>query len=144
MADLDDLDIALLDALSADARQPVAALARRLHVARSTVQERLSRLEQSGVIDGYTIRLGPEAAGRRITAQVQMMVDPKRSDAVLKNLAAIVEVRSLQTVSGPYDLVATVAAETTAAIDAVLDRIGKVAGIERTTSAIVLSTKFAR
>jgi DNA-binding Lrp family transcriptional regulator len=75
---------------------------------------------------------------------VQITVDPKRGDAVVAALQAIPEVRRLETVSGAYDLVAVVAALSTAEVDAVLDRIGRVEGIERTTSAIVLSTKIDR
>lgn len=141
---VDDLDSRLLDALTADARQPVAELARRLHVARSTAQERIDRLERSGVIAGYTVRLGRTAANRAVAAQVSITIDPKLADAVLRNLRAIEEVRRVQTVSGPFDLIAVVAAPTTAAVDAVLDRIGAIDGVKRTTSAVVLSTKFDR
>src|SRR5205809_2495468 len=61
MASLDDLDGRILRSLAEDSRQPATALARRLGVARTTVQERLARLERSGVIAGYTVRLGPAA-----------------------------------------------------------------------------------
>lgn len=141
---MDDLDARILDSLGADARQPVAAVARRLRVPRSTVQERIRRLERDGVITGYTVRLGPGATNRLITAHVAITVDAKRADHVLQTLRAISEVRTLQTVSGPYDLIAVVAAPSTAAVDVVLDRIGATPGVERTTSAIVLSTKFER
>lgn len=141
---VDELDTRILDALTADAREPVAALARRLRVPRSTVQERIDRLERSGVIAGYTVRLGAAATNRAVSAHVSVTVDPKRAESVLQNLRAITEIRRLQTVSGPYDLLAVVAAATTDAVDAVLDRIGAVDGVERTTSAIVLSTKFDR
>ena len=139
-----DLDDRIVEALTADARQPVSTIAGHLGVARTTVQERIARLERRGVIAGYTIRPGPAATGRRVSAHVAITVDPKRQRGVLETLARIDEVRLLQTVSGPFDLVATVAADTTAAVDDVLDRIGAVAGVERTTSAIVLSTKLDR
>lgn len=140
----DPIDRQILDVLSADARQPAAAIARKLGLARSTVQERLLRLERAGVIAGYTVRLGPAATGRQVTAHVAITVDPKRASAVVGALATIAEVRTLHTVSGSYDLLAVVATETTAAIDAILDRIGDIGGVERTTSSILLSTRFDR
>lgn len=143
-APTDPIDRQILDVLSADARQPAAAIARKLGLARSTVQERLLRLERTGVIAGYTVRLGPAATGRQVTAHVAITVDPKRASAVVGALATIAEVRTLHTVSGSYDLLAVVAAETTAAIDAILDRIGEIGGVERTTSSILLSTRFDR
>jgi DNA-binding Lrp family transcriptional regulator len=141
---VDQLDRRILDLLVEDARVSTAALARQLGVARSTVQERITRLERTGVIAGYTVRLGPAATGRRVAAHVAITVDPKRSDHVQQTLRRIEGVRTLHTVSGPFDLIAVVAAETTAEIDAVLDRIGAIAGVERTTSAIILTTKLDR
>ena len=64
---MDDLDRSILAFLGADARISVATLARRLKVARSTIQARLERLESSGVIAGYTVRLG-EAARQGLEA----------------------------------------------------------------------------
>jgi DNA-binding Lrp family transcriptional regulator len=141
---VDDLDGRILDLLVDNARLSVTALARRLRVARSTVQERIARLERNGVIASYTVRLGPAATGRRVSAHVAITVDPKRAAHVQQTLRGIPGVRTLHTVSGPFDLIAVVAAETTAEIDAVLDRIGGVTGVERTTSSIILTTKFDR
>lgn len=141
---VDDVDRRILDALSADARQPAAAIARKLGLARSTVQERLVRLERTGVIAGYTVRLGPAATGRAVTAHVAITVDPKRASAVVGALATIAEVRSVHTVSGSYDLLAIVAGSSTADIDATLDAIGAIAGVDRTTSSILLRTRFDR
>lgn len=141
---MDVLDQRILDLLVEDARQSVTVMARRLQVARSTLQERIARLERRGVIAGYTARLGPAATGRRVTAHAAITVDPKRGDHVQQTLRRIAGVRTLHTVSGPFDLIAVVAADTTAEIDGILDRIGGIPGVERTTSSIILTTKFDR
>lgn len=141
---MDDLDQRILGLLVEDARVPTALLARRLHVARSTLQGRIARLERDGVISGYTVRLGPAATGRRVTAHVAITVDPKRGEHVLQTLRRIAAVRTVHTVSGAVDLIAVVAAENTAEIDSALDRIGGIPGVERTSSSIVLSTKLDR
>jgi DNA-binding Lrp family transcriptional regulator len=141
---MDDLDQRILDLLGGDARQSVTVMARRLHAARSTLQERIARLERSGVIAGYTVRLGPAATGRRVTAHVAITVDLKRGEHVQQTLRRIAGVRTLHTVSGPFDLIAVVATESTTEIDRVLDRIGAIPGVKRTTSSIVLTTKFDR
>lgn len=141
---MDDLDQRILDLLADNARQSVTAMARRLRVARSTLQERIARLERSGVIAGYTVRLGPAATGRRVIAHVAITIDLKRGEHVQQTLRRIAGVRTLHTVSGSFDLIAVVAAESPAEIDRVLDRISGIPGVERTTSSIVLSTKFDR
>ncbi|MGH3671457.1 MAG: Lrp/AsnC family transcriptional regulator, partial [Pseudonocardiaceae bacterium] len=141
---MDDLDQRILDLLIEDGRQSVTVMARRLHVARSTLQARITRLERRNVIAGYTVRLGSAATGRRVAAHVAITIDPKRGEHVQQTLRRIADVRTLHTVSGPFDLIAVVTAESTAEVDTVLDRIGGIPGVERTTSSIVLTTKFDR
>ena len=141
---MDETDRALLALLESDARLPTAVLARRLGLSRSTIQDRLRRLEEKGVIGGYTIRYRETFARRQITAHVLISVNPKLSDRVVHALKQIPGLRSLPAVSGIYDLIAILREETTEAMDATLDRIGRIDGIEKTTSSIVLSTKFER
>jgi DNA-binding Lrp family transcriptional regulator len=144
MTTLDDTDRKLLNLLRADARESVSALARKLDLARSTVQERIARLERTGIIAGYTIRSGEDFAERQIAAHVMISVDPKMAASVTADLKKMPEVRSLAAISGTFDMMAEVAAETTAKIDATLDAIGRLKGVQKTMSSIVLSVKFQR
>lgn len=139
-----DADAKLLALLKANAREPAASLARKLGLARSTVQERIARLEREGVIKSYTVRLSDEAGARRLRAVVMITADPKQADRVGAELKRMPEVRALSTVSGAHDMVATVEAETPAKMDAALDRIGRAPGVARTISSIILSEKFSR
>ncbi len=77
-----DADAKLIDLLRANAREPTASLARKLGLARSTVQERLARLEREGVVKGYTVRLADEAQANRLRAVVMIETDPKQADRV--------------------------------------------------------------
>ncbi|RMF09221.1 MAG: Lrp/AsnC family transcriptional regulator [Alphaproteobacteria bacterium] len=141
---MDDTDRKLITLLEADARQPTAVLARKLGLSRSTVQDRMRRLERRGIIGGYTIRLNDEFARRLITAHVMISVNPKFADRVVHALKQMAGLRALHAVSGVYDLIALIRAETTMEIDAMLDEIGAIDGIDKTVSSIVLSTKFER
>jgi DNA-binding Lrp family transcriptional regulator len=139
-----DSDTKLLELLRANAREPTASLARKLGLARSTVQERIARLEREGTIKGYTVRLSEQATAGKLRAVVMISTDPKRADRVAIELNKMPEVRSLSAVAGTFDLIATVETETPARIDALLDRIGRANGVARTVSSIVLSEKFSR
>jgi DNA-binding Lrp family transcriptional regulator len=139
-----DTDTQLVDLLRANAREPTASLARKLGLARSTVQERIARLERDGIIKGYTVRLADGAEANRLRAVVMISTDPKQADRVSGELKKMPEVRSLAAVSGSYDLVAQVETDTPARIDVLLDRIGRAPGVARTVSSIILSEKFAR
>ena len=141
---LDDKDRQLIALLRVTARQPAALLARKLGLSRSAVQERLKRLERDGVIAGYTVVLGDAEPKAGVSAQVMLTLDPKLQDRAVAALSGLPEVVSAHTVSGIYDLVAEVTASTSEALDEVLTRIGKLPGVTRTTSSILLSTKFER
>jgi len=136
-------DAKLIELLKANAREPAASLARKLGVARSTVQDRIARLEREGTIAGYTVKMR-DGAATKIRAIVMIATDSKRADRTAAELRKMLEVRALYAVAGSFDLVATIETDTTGRMDAVLDRIGRTHGVARTVSSVVLSEKFAR
>ncbi len=141
---MDTTDERLLSLLEADARTSVTALAAKLKLARSTVQDRLNRLEREGEIRGYTIRRADGRAARLIRVQVMLSVDPKLSERIVADLKALPELKRLVRVHGEFDLIAEIAAETTERLDTVLDHIGRLKGVQRTMSSIILSVKAER
>ena len=141
---LDATDRTLLTLLREDARAPVAELARGLKLSRTTVQSRIERLERHGVIAGYTVVVADELEAGLVRAHVLITLAPRRSGAIEQALRKIPELRVLHSVSGPFDLIAIVAAASIGELDVLIDRIGQLDGVERTTSAIVLSTRIER
>lgn len=141
---MDETDREILRLLARDARMSVSVMARRLGLARSTLQARLERLEGSGIVAGYTVRLGAGAKAARIRASVLLTVEPRAQAGVLARLRAVDAVERIHTTSGRVDLLLEVAAETTSALDAVLDRIGGIDGVKGSESLIHLSTKLDR
>jgi DNA-binding Lrp family transcriptional regulator len=141
---MDDLDNRLIDALRANARAPTASLARSLGLSRTTVQSRLERLERTGVISGYTVRLSDAHERGQIHAYVMMTVSHKQATAVTAAIRRLPAVRSLQSVSGPFDLIVRAVTPTVAEMDTLIDALGALEGVSRTTSSIVLSTKIDR
>lgn len=137
-------DESLLSLLREDARASTAAIARRLGLSRTTVQNRIERLERQGVIAGYTVRVQDDYERSLIRAHIMITVRPKQMAAVAKALHAIREVHLLYSISGGFDLIALAVAATVGAMDELTDRIGAIDGVERTTSSIILSTKFER
>lgn len=141
---IDETDEALIALLSQNARLPVATLARKLKLARSTVQARLERLEESGVITGYTVRVSEALRQSRIRATALLQIEPTTLPAVLARLKALPEVTSAHTASGRFDLIVTLAAPSTERLDEVLDSIGDVPGVRSSESLIHLSTRIER
>ena len=144
MKALDPLDRSLISLLQANARENAANLARKLGVARTTVLARLARLEAQEVIVGYTVRLAQDARGAALQAYVGITVQPKSGRDVTRRLSRMPEVQQLCAVSGEYDYVAWLRADTPERLDALLDEIGEVDGVVKTTTSIVLAKRIDR
>lgn len=140
---LDDTDRALLALLARDARAPATEIARRLGVARTTVQARIERLETGGVIEGYTVKTNV-GRGAMIRAYVLIQAEPRRTAAVAATLQKFSEVESLHTTSGRFDIAAQIGAPDTARLDAALDRISMVEGVVGMETLVQLTTKIDR
>ena len=141
---LDDLDRQMLAQLAQNARLPVAALAKRLGIARSTAQARLDRLEVSGVIAGYTLRLGEAARASRVHATVLLGIEPRTNAQVLQRLRVIPEVTLAHNTTGRFDLIVILATASTEELDGILDRIGMIPGVKSSETLIHLSTQISR
>ena len=140
----DAVDRQLIALLQANARDSTANLARKLAVARTTVVARLARLESAGVIVGYTARLGSDSGDRGVQAFVGITVSPKAGRDVTRRLARLPELRQLASVSGEFDYMALLRADTTVRLDALLDEIGEIEGVIKTHSSVVLALRVDR
>lgn len=141
---MDEVDRNILALLGADARMSVALLARRLKVARSTIQARLERLETTGIIGGYTLKLGEAARQGRIRASILLSIEARAQAGIVTRLKSIPEVERASTTSGRFDLLLQIAAPNTQVLDQVLDEIGTITGVLSSESLIHLSTKIDR
>lgn len=140
---MDELDTALVTLLAEDARLSVSSIARKLGMARTTVQARMERLEDKGIISGYTVRVGGEARPKlRATALVS--IEPRTAPAVLSRLKSLPQVQIVHTAAGRFDLIVEIAGEETEALDETLDQIGEIKGVKGSESLIHLSTKIDR
>jgi|SRR5450830_118194 len=137
---MDDTDHQLLALLRDNARISVIALAKKLHVSRGTVQNRINKLESSGVIVGYTVRLKPEAELHRIRAWMNIAVEGNNAKSILQVLRGEPNVHTLHTTNGRWDIIAELRAENLEAFDTVLSRIRLIPGIANSETSILLST----
>ena len=141
---IDDTDRKILALLRENARAPSVELARPAGISRTTLQARMERLERAKIIAGYTIRGDSEHDRQAIRAHIMITAAPKLAPSVETALRKIPEVRTLHSVSGTFDMVAVAVTESVAEMDRLIDRIGTLDGVERTDTAIILSTRIDR
>jgi DNA-binding Lrp family transcriptional regulator len=140
VVNLDDVDKQLLALLRQDARMSVVTLAKHLRVARATVQNRITRLEKSGVIVGYTVRLKPAAEPHQIRALMTIAVEGNRAKEVMTVLRGHPNVATIHSTNGRWDMIAELRADTLENFDRVLGAIRLIDGIANTETSILLST----
>jgi Lrp/AsnC family transcriptional regulator, leucine-responsive regulatory protein len=139
---IDPVDLKILDSLQQDARIANVELARQVKMAPSAVLERVRKLEERGLIQGYEARLNAKTLGLGLVAFVFVRTDERAgSDATSKALAAIPEIQEIHDVAGEDCFLVKVRALDTEALGRVLrDRIGAIPTIRSTRTTIVLQT----
>jgi DNA-binding Lrp family transcriptional regulator len=139
---IDALDARLIRAMCDTPRAGVMELARQLGVARGTVQARLDKLQQRGVISGFDPDLDLRAMGYDVLAFVSLEIAQGRLHDVCDHLREIPEVLEIYSVTGPGDLHCRVVARTNEHLQHVIGRILEVRGIDRTATQIALTEQL--
>ena len=143
---IDRLDRGILTALQENGRMSLTAIAKRVKAAPATVHERLTKLRQNGVVEGFSVLLDPRALGYTVTALVHLRTElSERVEQTVEDLKAIPEVDEVHVVSGEYDLVIKVRARDTGHLQELLvTRIHRVAGFIRSATEVCLTSPLER
>ena len=137
---MDSTDLQLSALLRQDARVPVALLAQKLGVSRGTVANRIRKLEDEGVLVGYTVLLRPDVETQRITAWMSIAVEGNQTREVIAHLLGEPGVAGLHDTNGRWDLLAELRAAHLGELAAVLERVRLIRGIAATETSIHLQT----
>lgn len=140
MHKMDATDQQLISLLRKDARTSVATLAAKLGVSRGTVSNRITKLEDTGTIVGYTVRLRPDAQPNEISAWMSVAVAGNETRSVIASLLGEPGVACLHDTNGRWDLLAELRAANLSELSQILERIRLVRGISSTETSIHLET----
>ena len=140
---MDAVDRQLLDALRANARASWAELGRQIGLSGPSVQERVRRLEERGVIAGYRTVLSPSEVALGVSALIGLIQgDGVESEDVAEQLRDVHEVEDCWYVAGEENFVVKVRARDVAALEAVVAKLRRLPGVSRTRTTVVLSTRW--
>jgi DNA-binding Lrp family transcriptional regulator len=137
-------DQELLALLRVNAREPVAALARKLGLSRTTVNDRLRRLEKDGTVAGYMVKLRSDDTLGGFSAIITLAAEPRKHIDVAKALGRIAEVELLYAVSGKHDFIVKARTHSPEDMDRLIDQLAAVPGVVEVETSVILSTKVDR
>lgn len=140
MNKMDALDQQLIALLRANARMSIATLAHRLKVSRGTVNNRIAKLENDGIIVGYTVRLRPDAQPNEIHAWISIAVEGNETRAVIASLLGEPGIEEIHDTNGRWDLLASLRAANLSELSTILERIRLNKAIQNTETSIHLHT----
>lgn len=140
----DDLDRRILRELQRNAREATSTIAARLGVARSTVHERMTRMERDGTIAGYSVVLTQSPAEERIEVLMLLEIRQQETRRILKKLESYTEVRLILSINGEYDLFVSAQAPRIEDLDVFVDEVAEIPGILRTNTSVVFGRKLDR
>jgi DNA-binding Lrp family transcriptional regulator len=137
---MDDTDRKLIALLRADARAPVARLARSVNLSRGAVQNRIERMIAAGEIAGFTIRGAPGGQASVVRAIMGVAVEGERSAAVLRALRGFSEVEAVHMTNGRWDMLVELVTDSLAGFSSALDNIRLIDGISASETSLLLRT----
>ena len=141
----DATDRAILELLQDNCKQPLAAIGEKVGLSAPAVVERIHKLEEAGVVLGYTAVLDPRKLGRDITAFIGVSTDrPGAIDRVEAQVGAMDEVLECHHVTGAHTLMLKVKTQNTETLEELIDRVRSLEGVSRTETMVVLSTHMER
>lgn len=141
---LDHIDRSILAALTEDARVPLVALSAQVHLSRNAVKQRIERMERQGVIAGYTVVSG--RVGRSPVSALVMLYrsDRMRGGGVITEIARIPEVRRCDVLSGDFDLLVSLEAESMERIGEIWELLAAIPGVANTVTTVSLTRVIDR
>lgn len=137
---IDALDAALLSALATDPRTPILELASRLKVARNTVQARMKRLEESGLVRGYPPNIDLAELGYAVHAFVGIETDQNKMDAIIDALRSVPHVLEVHATTGRADLLVRIAAQTQQELLQIIQEVHRIDGVKHSETMLAMAT----
>jgi len=137
---VDTVDRKLLAILRTDGRASISRLAEMLKISRGTVQNRIDRLTKDGIIAGFTVRIAAAEDPHAVRAVTLIEITGQKTNAVIKALRGVPEIRALHTTNGAWDLVAETETENLAEFDRVLRHVRALDGVSKSETSLLLAT----
>ena len=139
---MNNLDSQIIALLKRNARMSVTQMAQELAVSRVTIDTHIKKMEQSGVITGYTVKLGTEEFSHKVSGWILISVTANEEERAIEQLVNMPEITRLHTTNGKWDLAAEIQVLSLENFDSTISRLRQVKGIMDTDTSLLLSSRI--
>ena len=139
---MNNLDSQIIALLKRNARMSVTQMAQELAVSRVTIDNHIKKMEQSGVITGYTVKLGTEEFRHKVSGWILISVTANEEEPAIDQLVNMPEISRLHTTNGKWDLAAEIQVLSLENFDSTISRLRQVKGIMDTDTSLLLSSRI--
>ena len=139
---MNNLDSQIIALLKRNGRMSVTQMAQELAVSRVTVDTHIKKMEQSGVITGYTVKLGTEVFRHKVSGWILISVTANEEERAIEQLVNMPEITRLHTTNGKWDLAAEIQVLSLENFDSTISRLRQVKGIMDTDTSLLLSSRI--
>ena len=139
---MNDLDASIIALLKRNARMSVTQMSHELGASRVTIDAHIKKMEQSGVITGYTVTLGAEEFRHNVSGWIMINVDANKEESAIQKLVGMPEISRLFTTNGRWDLAAEIQTQTLETFDTAISRLRQIPGIKETDTSLLLSSRI--
>lgn len=141
---IDETDGMILKLLSEDARRQYADLGKAVHLSAPAVHARVKKLEQMGIIRGYTIKVDPETLGKPVCAFIRIVESGTPCDDLAAELKVFPEIEECHSVAGEDCVLAKARTSTPYELEMLLKKIRQISGVQKTVTTVALRSHFER
>ncbi|WP_189640907.1 Lrp/AsnC family transcriptional regulator [Paramylibacter ulvae] len=138
---MDKIDKSLIALLRKNGREPIANLAAGLGVSRATVRARLDKLQHSGAITGFTVRLREDDLAHPMRGMTLIKIAGNKTQRIINQLHQIPAINAIHATNGKWDLIVETATDDLASFDAALSAMRRIDGILESETNLLLATR---
>lgn len=139
---MNDLDLRLVALLKRNARMSVTQMSFELNASRITIDSHIKKLEESGVIKGYTVKLGSEEFRHKISGWILINAEANKEEAAIAKMTEMPELTRLHTTNGKWDLAAEIQTQTLEEFDRAISKLRQIEGITESETSLLLSSRI--
>lgn len=139
---MNDLDLRLVALLKRNARMSVTQMSFELNASRITIDSHIKKLEESGVIKGYTVKLGSEEFRHKISGWILINAEANKEEAAIAKMIEMPELTRLHTTNGKWDLAAEIQTKTLEEFDRAISKLRQIEGITESETSLLLSSRI--